>query len=84
MSGLRRKMDWDTGGSIPMGGGTLGVDVLFDDNNGWSVFCINSSVGDPVPEFHVGGSDCNYYLFCGFNQPASHDDDNEWNWNYTK
>lgn len=49
-------MDWDTGGSIPMGGGTLGVDVLFDDNNGWSVFCINSSVGDPVPEFHVGGS----------------------------
>lgn len=43
------------GGSIPVGAGSVGGDLLFDPNEGLVGFSINSSFGYSTPEFHWEG-----------------------------
>ena len=46
---------WNAGGAFPVPGGTVGADILFDDN-GLNGFGISAQIGDPIPEVHLGGS----------------------------
>ncbi len=43
------------GGSVPVGAGSVGGDLLFDTNEGLVGFSINSSFGYSTPEFHWEG-----------------------------